>query len=285
MLPPKRLFRGTWLYTRVVRARAQALRLRGDGLLTATSSITTGSASVTAAAATARLVVTAGEVIATGGLVITAGGASIASGGLSVAHSAGTVLSVYGASATYANTVASFDSGTPTGVGFSMMDIMTQGTSMASIRGDGRLFVKHGGAEVQAGGLMVRAGGGVVTDGGVTAHTLLSSSSALRVSASSSAFTGTVWNVVSGRGVSPAFLLTQLSSSTAPILTVQGDGYTTLPQGGLQVVSGGATVHTGQLVIDSGVTISSGGLRVAAGGATISVMGLTIDNDGSQVCG
>lgn len=226
--------------------------------------------------------VESGETVTAGGLTVASGGAVIVSGGLSVAASIGTVLNVFAPTTSFANSVVVLNSGTAPGTGFTVLDVKTDGTSMASVRGDGRLFVQEGGVDVQGGGVLVKSGGVVIAEGGGVVKSSFPADT-LAVKATSKSFTNTLLNVGTGSSSASNFELASMSSAGTPVVTVRGDGYTTIAQGGLQVTAGGATVQAGQLVVDSGIAITSGGLRVSNGGATISVKGLFIDDDGAQV--
>ena len=279
---PRADARGARLTGHQCRARAQMFSLRGDGLLNAIS-ITSNTLAVGTLLSANTLVVAAGETITSGGLRVVAGGVTIAVGGMSVADSSANVLLVYAGSSSYANTVAVIDTNTVSGTGFSLLDVRTQGNSLVRVRGDGRLFVARGGVEVVSGGLTVDVDGATIADGGLSVSSSSKTAPAVLVQATSASFTGTVAEFSASASPSSAFNLVQLSSAGTTMLTVRGDGLTTISQGGLLVATGGATVQAGQLVVDSGVTITSGGLVVEQTGATISVAGLAIDDGGAQV--
>ncbi|RHY29415.1 hypothetical protein DYB32_006086 [Aphanomyces invadans] len=187
--------------------------------------------------------------IAQGGLSITTGGATIAAGGL-VVSTVGATISAGG------------------------LTVTAGGATVAA----GGLTVTTVGATVSAGGLTVSDGGAALT----TTSTTLSAST---VTASSTSYTGTVLKAVSATAAGSGFFLFKaLSGTSTSVFDIQGDGLTTIRQGGLSIVNGGATIAAGGLVVSTvGATISAGGLTVTNGGATVTAGGLVVSNGGASI--
>ncbi|CAK5047578.1 unnamed protein product, partial [Aphanomyces euteiches] len=137
----------------------------------------------------------------------------------------------------YTGSVLTAISATSSAINFYLFSaLIATNTPIFDIRGDGLTTIR-------AGGLSIIAGGVTVTDGGGTIKTSSTSVSAVTVTATSNAYTGTVLKAITATSSATNFnLFSALIATSTPIFDIRGDGLTTIHAGGLSVTNGGVTI-------------------------------------------
>ncbi|KAF4138438.1 EGF-like domain [Phytophthora infestans] len=142
---------------------------------------------------------------------------------------------------------------------------------------------------VEASGRTTIADGGLVVNGlgGAQISNSDPAASALIVSATGTNFAGDAVAVKTFSNVAHNMLKVTTKVGISPaidLFTISNSGLTTITQGGLHVVTGGATIDTGGLHVGyGGETIDFGGLRVKDGGGTIELGGLNVIDGGGKI--
>ncbi|CAK4076050.1 unnamed protein product [Aphanomyces euteiches] len=207
------------------------------------------------------------------GLTVSTIGATITNGALTVTSndaSAG-VTTLTASSSSYTGSVLTAISATSSAINFYLFSaLIATNTPIFDIRGDGLTTIR-------AGGLSIIAGGVTVTDGGGTIKTSSTSVSAVTVTATSNAYTGTVLKAITATSSATNFnLFSALIATSTPIFDIRGDGLTTIHAGGLSVTNGGVTIDAVGLTVSTiGATITNGALTVTSNDASAGVTTLT----------
>ena len=190
--------------------------------------------------------------------------------------------------------------------------LVVQGTSAASDSITGSIITAGGlgvaGKVYSGDALTVQDGGGNV----VNSHL---SSTALDLRSTHATFAGSTLALKTTRAKSAAFKFLSATADATLLFDIEGTGKTTIYEGGLNVVAGGATIQSsvsleycegcfvqaawtrtqidcetflpfvskGLTVVAGGGDIQSGGLRVRNGGVTVDQDGVTVSDGGTTV--
>lgn len=194
----------------------------------------------------------------------------------STTSSAAVVTSPLGSG--YTGDVLSVTANQALGTTYNLVHVLanTHTSSLFAVRGDGQVTS-------QRGGVVVVTDGVTVTDGGMSIQRDDTTASSAQIIAKGASFTGNALYLKSDKAAGDDFHLLRVYASTTELVNIAGNGLTTVKQGGLDVITGGATVRSGKLMVDSGVTVTAGGLAVATGGTTLVDGGLFVDDDGAVV--
>jgi hypothetical protein len=269
-----------------------------------------GDGSILGAAATfSANVVVAGQATFSGGVTVLGGGLLVQKGGMSVdagalfvesdsvkvaASGITSVMTVRNTDPALSGAVISVTGDAADTTAFRLLDARASPglPSLFSVLGTGRVNVNAGGLAVNTGGATVRGGlrvvdtGLTVLDAGIVSTIAGTTGSAVIGTAASAAFTG---NVLSASAVSSplktVYNLLSLQNVNGAVFTVDGNGRTTVEQGGMIVKGSGLEIEAGGLNIHGGgMTISSGGFAFDSGGG-INVLhdGLDILDGGAKV--
>ena len=191
-------------------------------------------------------------------------------------------------SGSYTGDVLQLVTGKAAASDFSFLNCVADSETVFSVRGDGKistaeLEVLSGGGTVKAGGLTVLGGGGTIEADGMTIAQGHTSKSALSVRASSTAYEGSVLELLADRSddLTLHHLITAGANSSTSKFSVRADGYTAV-EGGLSVRTGATVATGGLLVARDGATVQSGGLTVSAGGFEVAGGGATVTAAATQ---
>ncbi|CAK4844266.1 unnamed protein product [Aphanomyces euteiches] len=188
------------------------------------------------------------------GLTVSTIGATITNGALTVTSndaSAG-VTTLTASSSSYTGSVLTAISATSSAINFYLFSaLIATNTPIFDIRGDGLTTIR-------AGGLSIIAGGVTVTDGGGTIKTSSTSVSAVTVTATSNAYTGTVLKAITATSSATNFnLFSALIATSTPIFDIRGDGLTTIHAGGFNDASAGVTTLTASSTSFTGTVLKA----------------------------
>ncbi|TYZ64662.1 hypothetical protein PybrP1_002508, partial [[Pythium] brassicae (nom. inval.)] len=137
---------------------------------------------------------------------------------------------------------------------FNFMLVESASYPVFTMDGLGHAKLLKGNMEISTGNLKVQAGATIVTGGlnvqagGSTITSSDAADTTTELVSTSSIFTGTALKVRTSRASHSAFKLMEFMTGTSTVVvTIRGDGLTTIQTGGLSVVTGGATISDNQL--------------------------------------
>ncbi|KAL7686111.1 putative EGF-like domain-containing protein [Plasmopara halstedii] len=219
------------------------------------------------------------EIRGDGLTTIYTGGLKVVSGGGTISHDLDVPsLTVTNSYSLFSNSLmklaASRPSLFPSASDFILIEASANNVPAFTVEASGRTTIANG-------GLVVAGNGGAQVFNGDLA------SPALLVQATETTFGGDAIAIQTFSSVAHRMLqVTTKVGNNAPIplVSISNSGLTTIMQGGLHVVAGGATIDTGGFhVVYGGGTIDFGGLRIKNGGSVIELGGLDVIDGGGSI--